>query len=92
MDQSIKLDLNLKKNKVYLEGIFDHLSPINFNGVLHQKNDYPGKVLTFDSEKNARLAINVAKKQSSLTGYRLLEPTLDDIFRKVINEENMKNA
>ena len=40
-----------EKNKVYLEGIFDHLSPINFNGVLHQKNDYPGKVLTFNSEK-----------------------------------------
>lgn len=81
-----------KKNKIYLEGIFNTLSPSDFPGVLNQKDDFPGKVLTFDSEENARKAIKIAKAEPSLTGYRLLEPTLDDIFRKIIKEGKMKNA
>lgn len=83
---------NFEKNKIYLEGIFNTLSPSDFPGVLNQKDDFPGKVLTFDSEENARKAIKIAKAEPSLTGYRLLEPTLDDIFRKIIKEEKMKNA
>ena len=81
-----------EKNKIYLEGIFNTLSPSDFPGVLNQKDDFPGKVLTFDSEENARKAIKIAKAEPSLTGYRLLEPTLDDIFRKIIKEGKMKNA
>ncbi|MBB1079643.1 ATP-binding cassette domain-containing protein [Limosilactobacillus sp. STM2_1] len=81
-----------EKNKVYLEGIFNTLSPSNFSGILNQKDDFPGKVLTFNSEENARKAIKKAKAEPSLTGYRLLEPTLDDIFRRIIKEEAMKNA
>lgn len=81
-----------EKNKVYLEGIFDKLAPSDFTGMIKQKNDFPGKILTFDSEKNARRAIKMAKVEPSLTGYRLLEPTLDDIFRRIIKEEEMKNA
>lgn len=50
------------KNKVYLEGIFNEMQPTDFCGVIHQKNDFPGKILTFDSEENARQAIEVAKK------------------------------
>ncbi|MCR1878875.1 ABC transporter ATP-binding protein [Limosilactobacillus reuteri] len=81
-----------EKNKIYLEGIFNTLSSSDFPGVLNQKDDFPGKVLTFDSEENARKAIKIAKAEPSLTGYRLLEPTLDDIFRKIIKEGKMKNA
>lgn len=81
-----------EKNKIYLEGIFNTLSPSDFPGVLNQKDDFPGKVLTFDSEENARKAIKIVKAEPSLTGYRLLEPTLDDIFRKIIKEGKMKNA
>ncbi|MBD5806259.1 ABC transporter ATP-binding protein [Limosilactobacillus walteri] len=83
---------NFEKNKIYLEGIFNEMQPTVFNGVVHQKDDFPGKVLTFDSEENARKAIELAKKEPSLTGYRLLEPTLDDIFRRIIKEEAMENA
>lgn len=80
-----------EKDKVYLEGIFNNLQPTDFSGMIHQKDDYPGKILTFDTEENARKAIEKAKLESTLTGYRLLEPTLDDIFKRIVHWEGERD-
>ena len=75
------------KTKIYLEGVFDDLSIGELSGALEASDDYPGKIITFDSEKHAKSAIMYARKFPSLQGYRLLPPTLDDIFRLVIKKE-----
>lgn len=75
------------KTKIYLEGVFDDLSIGELSGALESTDDYPGKIITFDSEKHAKSAIMYACKFPSLQGYRLLPPTLDDIFRLVIKKE-----
>lgn len=76
------------KTKVYLEGVFNDLPLNTFEGLIKVEEDYPGKILTFDNEKNAKLAIYKAKNISSLQGFRLLPPTLDDIFKLIISKEN----
>ncbi|MDO4455459.1 MAG: ATP-binding cassette domain-containing protein [Ligilactobacillus agilis] len=78
---------HFEKQKVYLEGVFSDLPPEKLAGVVQIENDYPGKIITFASENEARLAIDHAKQYSSLQGYRLLPPSLDDIFQQIINEE-----
>lgn len=74
------------KNKIYLEGIAEQKFS-NLTGVVKVEDDYPGKLITFDCEKNAKLAIDKVKNSTYLKGYRLLPPTLDDIFRSIIREE-----
>lgn len=76
------------KTKVYLEGVFNDLPLNTFEGLIKVEEDYPGKILTFDNEENAKLAIYKAKNISSLQGFRLLPPTLDDIFKLIISKEN----
>lgn len=75
------------KTKIYLEGVFDDLLIEELSGMMVIDDDYPGKVITFDSELHAKQAIDQARHLSSLRGYRLLPATLDDIFRLTIKGE-----
>lgn len=50
-------------------------------------DDYPGKVITFDSELHVKQAIYQTEHLPSLRGYCLLPATLDDIFRLTIKGE-----
>ena len=51
------------------------------------EDEYPGKVLTFTNEEAAKAAIEQAQTFPTLSGYRLLPPTLDDLFRETIQKE-----
>lgn len=69
------------KDCIYLEGNFNNISP-----------SYPGFILKFDTEKNARLAIQNLKNNyyNQTDGFRILLPSLDNIFKKVITQEKKK--
>ena len=77
----------LGKTKIYLEGVFDNLLIEELPGMMAIDDDYPGKVITFDSELHVKQAIDRARHLPSLRGYRLLPATLDDIFRLTIKGE-----
>ncbi|UQS87309.1 ATP-binding cassette domain-containing protein [Nicoliella spurrieriana] len=72
------------KNKLYLEGIDINIEDLE--GAKSYINDYPGKIITFDTYKHAQIALNNAKNNNNLTGYRIMYPSLDDIFKNSINE------
>lgn len=77
------------KNHVYLEGQFDDKTINSFSGLENVSPSYPGFILEFDTEKNARLAIKNLKNSyyDQITGFSLLLPSLDSIFKKVIAQE-----
>lgn len=77
------------KNHVYLEGQFDDKIINSFSGLENVSSSYPGFILKFDTEKNARLAIKNLKNSyyDQITGFSLLLPSLDNIFKKVIAQE-----
>lgn len=77
------------KNHVYLEGPFDDKTINSFSGLENISPSYPGFILKFDTEKNARLAIKNLKNSyyDQITGFSLLLPSLDSIFKKVIAQE-----
>ncbi|MEO5290824.1 ATP-binding cassette domain-containing protein [Limosilactobacillus sp. WILCCON 0050] len=75
------------RNKVYLEGVFNDIAIERITGVEKIVDDYPGKIITFDSERHARDVVDLAKQCDSLQGYRLLPPTLDDIFCMITESE-----
>ena len=77
------------KNHVYLEGQFDDKTINSFSGLENVSSSYPGFILEFDTEKNARLAIKNLKNSyyDQITGFSLLLPSLDSIFKKVIAQE-----
>ena len=61
----------------------------SFNGIKNVSISYPGFILKFDTEKNARLAIQNLKNNyyNQTNGFRILLPSLDNIFKKVITQE-----
>lgn len=77
------------KDHVYLEGRFDNKTINSFSGLENVSSSYPGFILKFDTEKNARLAIKDLKDNyyDQITGFSLLLPSLDSIFKKVIAQE-----
>ena len=77
------------KNHVYLEGQFDDKTINSFSGLENVSSSYPGFILEFNTEKNARLAIKNLKNRyyDQITGFSLLLPSLDSIFKKVIAQE-----
>lgn len=77
------------KDHVYLEGQFDNKTINSFSGLENVSSSYPGFILKFDTEKNARLAIKNLKNNyyDQITGFNLLLPSLDSIFKKVIAQE-----
>ncbi|WP_396427491.1 ABC transporter ATP-binding protein [Limosilactobacillus fermentum] len=82
-----QLQGQMTRKKVYLEGIFDQVAPTDFQGVQRVDDEYPGKVLTFATEAAAKEAVDFAQTIPTLSGYRLLPPTLDDIFKETIQKE-----
>ncbi|MPQ35529.1 ABC transporter ATP-binding protein [Limosilactobacillus fermentum] len=82
-----QLQSHFGRKKVYLEGLFDQVSPTEFAGVQVVEDEYPGKVLTFTNEEAAKAAVEQAQTFPTLSGYRLLPPTLDDLFRETIQKE-----
>ncbi|MDF4006292.1 hypothetical protein [Limosilactobacillus fermentum] len=44
-------------------------------------------MLTFATEAAAKEAVDFAQTIPTLSGYRLLPPTLDDIFKETIQKE-----
>ena len=76
-----------EKNKVYFEGIFSKINVKSFDKLIDIEDDFPGKILTFKSEESAKKAIQRVKNMPELSGYRLLEPSLDDIFNQIIKEQ-----
>ena len=77
------------KNRIYLEGNFNNDIINSFNGIKNVSISYPGFILKFDTEKNARLAIQNLKNNyyNQTNGFRILLPSLDNIFKKVITQE-----
>lgn len=90
LDGSVnKIKDSFPKNRVYLEGQFDDKTINSFCGLENVSSSYPGFILEFDTEKNARLAIKNLKNSyyDQITGFSLLLPSLDSIFKKVIAQE-----
>lgn len=83
----IQLQGQMASKKVYLEGTFDQVAPTDFQGVQRIDDEYPGKVLTFATEAAAKEAVDFTQTIPTLIGYRLLPPTLDDIFKETIQKE-----
>lgn len=75
------------RREVYLEGIFDSFAPYDLGQVIKVRDDQPGKILTFENQAAALAAIDRVKQLPDLTGFRLLKPSLDDIFRLMIQKE-----
>ncbi|KRL72554.1 na abc transporter atpase component [Ligilactobacillus saerimneri DSM 16049] len=65
-----------ERKELYLEGV----NGSDYPGVIARRNDGLGEILTFDSQEHAQAAIAVVRNDERLQGFRLLEPTLDDIF------------
>lgn len=80
------------KDCIYLEGNFNNDIINSFNGINNISPSYPGFILKFDTEKNARLAIQNLKNNyyNQTDGFRILLPSLDNIFKKVITQEKKK--
>lgn len=72
---------SFERQKLYLEGDFDWQSLTGYQAI---KDDHPGKILTFENEQQARACLEQVKNSPNLEGYRLLEPSLDDIFKMVL--------
>lgn len=81
------------KNQIYLEGNFKSNDLNAFNGVQAISPSYPGYILTFATENHARSAIHELKKNyyDQVDGFKLLLPSLDSIFKKVITTEEREN-
>ncbi|WP_290033305.1 ABC transporter ATP-binding protein [Ligilactobacillus cholophilus] len=77
------------KNRIYLEGNFNNDIINSFNGIKNVSPSYPGFILKFDTEKNARLAIQKLKSDyyDQTNGFKILLPSLDNIFKHVITQE-----
>ena len=75
---------NFGRQKLYLEGNFDWESMAR--KVVSIKDDHPGKILTFENESAAKQFLAQMKDNPKVAGYRLLEPSLDDIFKLVLSE------
>lgn len=80
------------KKQLYLEGNFSKDTLASFDGIQQIKTSFPGFILEFDTESHARMAINQIKENyySQTNGFQLLLPTLDTIFKNVINSEEKK--
>lgn len=74
------------KTNLYLENAFSLEELNSLNGVISIQPDYPGYHIVFDTEQAAIEALEKAKKNNTLTGYRLFEPDLDAIFKQVTQE------
>lgn len=81
------------KNQIYLEGSFKSNDLKAFNGIQAISPSYPGFILTFDTENHARSVIHELKKNyyDQVAGFKLLLPSLDSIFKKVITTEEREN-
>lgn len=77
------------KTRLYLEGKFNEGDLGQFNGVQSVLPSYPGYILNFDTEQNARLTISDLKKDAfdKVDGFKLLMPSLDSIFKTIVKLE-----
>ena len=80
-----------ESRKLYVEGI--SIDKINRTpGITKYSLDYPGYIIEFSSNLQVLNAINIYKKDIELSGYRIIIPTLDDIFKIVLKgEKNEKD-
>lgn len=74
------------KTNLYIEGVYTSAEIKNLNGFLSYENDYPGYKIIFNNENNARQALKKAQTASKLAGYRLFNPSMDEIFKNVIEK------
>lgn len=73
------------KTNLYIEGNFDKKVLDNLNGLIVIENDFPGFHLTFNNEVNAVKSLKYFKENYKLSGFRLFNPSMDDIFKLMIS-------
>ncbi|USS93259.1 ATP-binding cassette domain-containing protein [Fructilactobacillus ixorae] len=91
-DDLIKIKDKFGKTNLYIEGPFKKDDLIDLPNLVKIAKDYSGYHLTFTSKEAAFNALVNLKNKYELSGYRLFNPSMDEIFKMKITKKEGKNA